>query len=413
MIQYEKYQLDNGLTVIQHCDTSSPMVVTSVAYDVGSRDEDPDHTGFAHLFEHLMFGGSAHAPNFDEPIQLAGGENNAFTNTDLTNFYDILPSANIETALWLEADRMESLLFSQRALDTQKSVVIEEFKETCLAEPYGDVWHHISDLVYQQHSYRWPTIGKHIGHIEHATLDQVQTFFAKHYAPSNAVLILSGNIDHDRTRDLVHKHFGDIAPGEKYIRDLIQEPAQKEYRQRTVKGNAPVPAIYLAFQMEGRSHADYYTYDLLSDALSNGRSSRLYQRLLKDRQLFSQIDAYISGTFDRGVLVIEGRPMPGVSIPEAKAAIWDELEQLRHLPIPDRELQKIQNKIESSLEYSEVSVMHKAMSLGYFEILQDANLINHEAAEYQKVTAADIQRIANKTFVQHNCSELLYLPSDD
>lgn len=391
---------------------SSPMVAVNVVYDVGSRDENPDMTGFAHLFEHLMFGGSANAPDFDGPIQNAGGENNAFTNTDMTNFYDVVPADNIETALWLESDRMKQLIFSQQALDVQKKVVIEEFKETCLSEPYGDVWHHLSSLAYRSHSYRWPTIGKEISHIEEADLENVKDFFYKHYTPQNAILVISGNVDAANALLLIDKWFADIPSGNKYERSITREPAQEEYRSKTVRGNVPIPAIYLSFHMVERTHADYYAFDLLSDVLSNGRSSRLYQRLHKTNPLFGQIDAYISGTFDPGMFVIEGRPMENVGLSTAKDAIWHELELLKKEPIDDRELQKLKNKIESSLEYSEVNILHKSMSLAYFELLGDADLINREAEEYQKVTAKDIQRVAQEIFVRGNCTELTYLPHE-
>lgn len=412
MIRFDKHVLSNGLRVIIHTDMSSPMVAVNVVYDVGSRDENPEMTGFAHLFEHLMFGGSANAPDFDGPIQNAGGENNAFTNTDMTNFYDVVPADNIETALWLESDRMKQLIFSQQALEVQKKVVIEEFKETCLSEPYGDLWHHLSSLAYRSHSYRWPTIGKEISHIEEADLENVKDFFYKHYTPQNAILVISGNVDAANALMLVDKWFADIPSGNKYDRSITREPAQEEYRSKTVRGNVPIPAIYLSFHMVERTHTDYYAYDLLSDVLSNGRSSRLYQRLHKTNPLFGQIDAYISGTFDPGMFVIEGRPMENVGLSTAIDAIWHELELLKKEPINDRELQKLKNKIESSLEYSEVNILHKSMSLAYFELLGDADLINKEAEEYQKVTAKDIQRVAQEIFVRGNCTEITYLPHE-
>ena len=413
MISFKKYTLDNGLRLIVHEDKSSPMVAVNVVYDVGSRDEDPGKTGFAHLFEHLMFGGSQNVPDFDEPIQNAGGENNAFTNTDMTNFYSVLPAENIETALWLESDRMQQLDFSEKVLDIQKKVVIEEFKETCLTEPYGDMWHHLSELVYEKHSYRWPTIGKTLDHIRDAKLEDVVHFFKKHYTPCNAILVLSGNISGDKALELVQKWFGNIPAGNKYQRSLEYDAPQSEIKQKIVKANVPLEALYLSFKMVERTHPDYYAYDLLSDVLSNGRSSRLFQKLFKENQVFSQIDAYISGTFDPGIFVIEGRPMPGIGIEKAKAYIWKELENLKAIKIEDRELEKLKNKIESSLEYSEVNILHKSMSLAYFELLGDANLINKEAEEYQKVTADDIQRVANEVFRKENCTELIYLPNEN
>lgn len=413
MISFERFEFENGLRLIVHEDKSSPMVAVNVVYDVGSRDEDPSMTGFAHLFEHLMFSGSQNVPDFDGPIQNAGGENNAFTNTDMTNFYDVLPAENVETALWLESDRMKQLEFSQKALNVQKKVVIEEFKETCLTEPYGDVWHHLSEMVYEKHSYRWPTIGKTPQHIEDAKLEDVVHFFKKHYTPSNAILVISGNMSVKEAYELVNKWFSEIPAGIKYERKLAYDTPQTKEKQKTVVGNVPLEALYMSFNMVERSHPDYYTYDLLSDVLSNGRSSRLFQRLYKENPLFSQIDAYISGTFDPGMFVIEGRPMPNVGIEKAKQAIWNELELLKKEPIDSRELQKLKNKIESSLEYSEVNILHKSMSLAYFELLGDANLINKEAEEYQKVTSEDIQRIARKIFVPENYTELIYMPNEN
>ncbi|MEM9544498.1 MAG: pitrilysin family protein [Bacteroidota bacterium] len=413
MISFDRYVLENGLRLIVHEDKSSPMVAVNVVYDVGSRDEDPSKTGFAHLFEHLMFGGSQNIPDFDGPIQNAGGENNAFTNTDMTNFYNVLPAENVETALWLESDRMQQLIFSEKALNIQKKVVIEEFKETCLTQPYGDVWHHLSELVYEKHSYRWPTIGKSPSHIENAKLEDVVHFFNKHYTPCNAVLVISGNMSGKKAYGLVEKWFSNIPSGNKYNRQLDFDTPQHSKKQKVVKGNVPLEALYMSFNMVDRSHPDYYAYDLLSDVLSNGRSSRLFQRLMKEHQFFSQIDAYISGTFDPGMFVIEGRPMPNISTEKAKEVIWNELEILKAQPIDSRELQKLKNKIESSLEYSEVNILHKSMSLAYFELLGDANLINKEALEYQKVTSEDIQRVANKIFKTENCTELIYLPNEN
>lgn len=413
MISFDRYTLDNGLRLIVHEDKSSPMVAVNVVYDVGSRDEDPSKTGFAHLFEHLMFGGSENVPDFDGPIQNAGGENNAFTNTDMTNFYDVLPVENIETALWLESDRMQQLVFSEKSLNIQKKVVIEEFKETCLTEPYGDVWHHLSEMVYEKHSYRWPTIGRTPAHIEDAKLEDVVHFFNKHYTPCNAILVISGNLESTKAYELVQKWFGSIPSGKKYQRELEFDAPQTQKKHKTVQSNVPLEALYMSFNMVERSHPDYYAYDLLSDVLSNGRSSRLFQRLHRQNPIFSQIDAYISGTFDPGMFIIEGRPMNGIKIEDAKQAIWDELELLKKEKIDSRELQKLKNKIESSLEYSEVNILHKSMSLAYFELLGDANLINKEAEEYQKVSSEDIQRVAQKVFIQENCTELIYMPNEN
>lgn len=410
MITYNRFTLSNGLRVLVHEDDSTPMVAVNVTYNVGSRDENPERTGFAHLFEHLMFGGSANIPDFDDPIQMAGGENNAFTNSDMTSFYDILPTQNIETAFWLESDRMLSLNFDPKVLATQQKVVVEEFKETCLNQPYGDSWHHLSDMAYRVHPYRWPTIGLEPKHIEDATLEDVKDFYFKYYRPNNAILVVSGNIKTKDVRALAEKWFGDIPSGEVPKRNLPVEPPQQAMQRRISEtANVPLDAFYLAFHMPGRVDRDYYVADLLSDVLSNGQSSRLFRRLLKEKQLFSSIDCYVSGSFDPGLFIIEGKPNEGVALETAKNAIWEELEQLKLHMILDSELQKLQNKVESNLLFSETNVLNKAINLAFFESLDDASLINDEAKLYQSVTTEDIQRMAKQTFTQENCSELIYI----
>lgn len=400
--------MKNGLRVLVHEDDSTPMVAVNVLYNVGARDESPDKTGFAHLFEHLMFGGSANVPDFDEPIQMAGGENNAFTNNDITNFYDIVPAQNIETAFWLESDRMLSLNFDEKVLDVQRKVVVEEFKETCLNQPYGDVWHHISDMAYKVHPYRWPTIGKAPKHVEDATMEDVRGFFFNYYRPNNAILVVSGKVTVERARKLTEKWFGDIPPGEIPSRNIPQEPPQKKLQRRLNQANVPVDALYLAFHVPSRLDPDYYPVDLLSDILCNGSSSRLYHRLLKEQQLFTNIDCYITGSIDPGLLIIEGKPAEGVSLEQGEIAIWKELEELKAGPIPEKELEKVKNKVESSLVFSEQNVLNKAINLAYFELLGEAELINREADLYQQVSAEDILRVARQVLTQENCSELYY-----
>ncbi len=409
MISFEKYVLNNGLRVILHQDTSSPMAVVNVAYDVGSRDEEKERTGFAHLFEHLMFGGSANVPDFDQPIQMAGGENNAFTNSDMTNFYNILPAQNIETALWLESDRMMKLDFSQKSLSTQKKVVIEEFKETCLNQPYGDMWHHLSDLAYKEHSYRWPTIGLVPEHIENANLVDVEAFFYRFYRPNNAVLVVAGNINVEEVKQKISKYFNDIPAGVTPSRNLVKEPKQEGPRSKTIEAAVPLPSIIMAFNMCERLDDDYYAIDLLSDILANGRSSRFFVNIYK-QSICSTIDAFISGTFDPGLFIVEARPMPGVSIDQARDVIWKELEDVKTNGVLVEELEKIRNKTESSLVYSEVSVLHKAMNLAYYEILGDADMINIQSEKYQSITAVDIKRVANEILKPEQCNEIIYLP---
>lgn len=410
MIQYQRYMLKNGLRVLIHEDFSTPMAVLNVLYNVGARDERPERTGFAHLFEHLMFGGSANIPDFDEHIQLAGGENNAFTNNDITNFYNVLPAQNIEVACWLESDRMLELAIDQKKLDTQIKVVLEEYKETCLNQPYGDVWHHISDMAYKTHPYRWPTIGKVPEHVAQATMTDVQDFYAKFYHPGNAILVISGAIKTDQALRMVEKWFGDIPSGQSPLRRLPKEPPQRKLERRINNSKVPVDALYLAFHMPSRTDRDFYAVDLLSDILCNGPSSRLYRKLLRDQSLFSQIDAYVTGSIDPGLLIIEGRPAAGVKLERAAQAIWSEIDLIKSAPVAEKELQKWKNQIESTLLFSETNVLNKAINLAFFEVLGDAELINREKALYQSVTPDDIYRVANEILIDSNCSELLYQP---
>jgi len=408
LIAFSRFELDNGLRVLVHEDDSTPMVAVNLLYNVGSRDESPEKTGFAHLFEHLMFGGSANVPDFDEPIQMAGGENNAFTNADITNFYELMPAENLEIALWLESDRMFSLNFDDNVLEVQRKVVIEEFKETCLNQPYGDAWHHLSELAYKVHPYRWPTIGRVPKHVEDATMDDVKEFFFKFYRPNNAILVIAGNVKLADVKTKVQKWFGNIPAGNVPERHLPKEPAQLKLARKIQQANVPVDALYIAFHCPSRTDKDFYATDLLTDVLSNGPSSRLYRRLLKEQQLFSSIDCYITGNIDPGLLIIEGKPADGVSLETASAAIWKELEELKNELISERELQKLKNKIESSLTFSETNVLNKAINLAFFELLGNAHQINEEAQLYEKVITADIQRMAQQLLTKENCSELFY-----
>jgi zinc protease len=408
LISFEKFILQNGLKVLVHEDASTPLVCVNIVYNVGSKHEDPNHTGFAHLFEHLMFGGSKNIPDFDEPLQLAGGENNAFTNNDLTNFYDIVPAENIETAFWLESDRMMSLNLNSKVLKTQKQVVIEEFKETCLNEPYGDFWHHMSEMAYQQHPYHWPTIGKDISHIESATIDQVKTFFETFYTPDNAVLVVAGKTTYEQVKTLAEKWFGDIPAGQKIKKIIAAEPLQHEFRSKKIISDVPHDAIYLSFPMSGRLDKEYYVMDLITDLLANGRSSRFYKNLYKGKKMFNTIDAFISGYVDPGLCIIEGKIMPDFSIDEARDAIWEELTDIQTKGISDNELARLRNTLESSLIYSEVSILNKAILLAFFASLGKEEWINEEAGLYQSITKEDIQETAKKIFVHHQCNELVY-----
>jgi predicted Zn-dependent peptidase len=410
MIRCNKFSLDNGLRVVLHQDKSSPLVAVNLLYDVGSKDEDPHHTGFAHLFEHLMFSGSKNIPDFDTPIQMAGGENNAYTNADITNYYNIIPADNLETVLWLESDRMKELAFNEKGLDIQKKVVLEEFNETCLNQPYGDVWHHISSLSFQQHPYNWPTIGKVPEHIEQIDMLAVRTFYNKYYTPSNAILVLVGNIEFDHAKGLVQKWFGDIAPGVKLERILQQEPKQMSQRYKEVKSDVSTTALYMSYHMCERNHPDFYASDLLSDVLSNGRSSRFFQNLYKKEKIFSYVDAYITAYLDPGLFVIDSKLLQDTDVNIAIEKIKDQLEDIKKNGIRKEELEKVKNKNISSLHYSEVSILNKAINLAYYELLGDAELINQQETFYIQVTAEEIQELANNLFQEDNCSILVYGP---
>jgi len=408
MIKFSKYKLPNALTVILHKDESTPLVTVNVLYKVGSRNEDENRTGFAHLFEHLMFGGSENIPDFDTPVQNAGGENNAFTNNDLTNFYTILPSENLETALWLESDRMKQLNFNQESLDVQKKVVIEEFKETTINAPYGDLWHEISGLAYKKHPYKWPTIGLVPAHIEQANLDDVKSFFNKHYHPNNAVLVIAGKFDESEIKKQVAKWFGDIPSGNKPINKIVIEPDQIEFRSKTVKRNVSSNGLYMAFHIPDRLHPDFGAFDILSDIFSGGKSGRFYQRLLKNTSVFSSVFAYITGTIDPGLFIIEAKLM-GDEIILARELIWNELELMKKQLIKKRELQKVKNSLISSISFSETNIMNKAINLAFYEMLGDAELINKQEEDYVDVTVEKLRELSEKTFRKSNCSEIIYL----
>jgi predicted Zn-dependent peptidase len=409
MIEFQKFKLKNNLTVIVHQDKSTPMACLNIIYDVGARDEDENKTGFAHLFEHLMFGGSINIPNYDEPLQLVGGENNAFTTNDITNYYCTVPSENLETAFWLESDRLLSLAFDKKSLEVQRSVEIEEFKQRYLNQPYGDVWLLLRPLIYKVHPYKWATIGKEIKHIEDATMEDVKAFFKEHYTPSNAVLVVAGDVEFEQVKQLAEKWFEPIEAGTKPKRNLPVEPPQTEYRSLTVERDVPISSIYRAYRMCARVDAEYHTIDLMSDILSRGNSSRLYKNLIKDKQLFSDINAYVMGDFDKGLFVISGKINEGVTIEQAEAGIDAEIAKLQNELVAADELQKCKNKVESTVTYSEADVLNKATNLAISELLGDANLINLEIENYQNVTAEQIKEQANIILKKKNCSTLFYL----
>jgi len=408
MINFEKFTLANGLRVIVHQDTSTPMAVMNIMYDVGSRDENPDKTGFAHLFEHLMFGGSVNIPDYDEPLQMAGGENNAYTTDDLTNYYIQLPAENLETAFWLESDRMLSLAFSEKSLEVQRKVVVEEFKEHYIAKPYGDVWHKMRELAYTRHPYRWMTIGKELSHIENVKLEDVKEFFFKYYRPVNAIMVVAGNVTTEKVKALAEKWFGDIPSGEKYKRNVPVEPEQKEERKLEVKANVPLDALYKCWHIYSRLDRKYYITDLLSDILSGGGSSRLYQSLVKEQQLFSNIECHHFGTADAGLLCIEGKLVKGIKMEDAEKAIEAELDKMKNELVSEPELQKVKNKTESMMAFEDMSVMSRANSLAYYEILGDASWMNFELEKYASVTTEDILQESRNIFRKENSNTLYY-----
>ncbi|MCS7005344.1 MAG: insulinase family protein [Cytophagales bacterium] len=408
MIHFQEFFLDNGLHVIVHEDKTVPIAVLNLMYDVGSRDEDENKTGFAHLFEHLMFGGSLHIPYYDREVQRVGGENNAFTSPDVTNYYIILPASNIETAFWLESDRMLGLNFLPEVLEREKSVVIEEFKQRYLNQPYGDAWLKLRPLAYRKHPYQWATIGKEIAHIERATMHDVQDFFFHHYAPNNAVLCVAGNVTLEQIKRLSEKWFGDIPPREVPARKLPQEPPQKEMRFLELNTKVPVDMIYMAFHMVGKNHPDFFATDLLSNVLGGRESSRLYRKLVKERELFTYIDTYVLGSFDPGLLVINGRITSRTSFQTAFQAIQEIIEELLHETISEEELEKVKNQAESSLIYDEMELLNRAMNLCYGALMGNVNFINEEIDRFKQVTSTDIQRVAQQVLPLHNCSVLYY-----
>lgn len=408
MLEYEKHILSNGLRVLVHRDETTPMAAVNMLYDVGARDEDPERTGFAHLFEHLMFEGSVNVSRFDYQLQHAGGENNAFTTNDITNYYNTLPARNLETAFWLESDRMLGLAFSEEKLGTQKNVVTEEYRQSYLNQPYGDAWLLLRPLAYRIHPYRWATIGKNIEHIQNASLQEVRKFFSTFYHPANAILSVAGHVDPQKVFVMAEKWFGGILPGNGYLRQLPAEPPQNEERKMRVERDVPQHQVYMAFHVCGRSHPDFHATDLLSDILSNGESARLPARLVHHRKVFSEVNAYITGNLDPGLFVISGMPHNELDELEAEDMLWQQLQELVSEPVTKRELQKVKNRVEATHTFAQSHVLSKAMNLAYYELQGDADLYNRQMDAYLEVTADDLQRIANRTFSRGNASVLHY-----
>ena len=408
MIEFDRFTLKNGLKVIVHTDASTPLVSMNILYNVGSRDEDPEKTGFAHLFEHLMFGGSVNIKKYDEPLERVGGENNAFTNNDVTDFYLTVPKQNLETAFWLESDRMLNLAFSEKSLEVQRNVVIEEFKQNYLNQPFGDVWLLLRPLAYTTHPYQWATIGKDTEPIRNASMGDVKAFYARFYNPNNAILVLAGNTTIDEVKVLAERWFEPIPTGTKVERNLPKEPVQTEARSLTVERDVPLDCLYKAYHMCGRMDHDYPVVDLMSDVLSNGNSSRLYQSLIKEQQLFSDINAFLTGDEDGGLFIVTGKLIKGVKMETAEAAIIEQLNKVKIDLVTDNELQKVKNKVESLAAFEEMRIQERALNLAYAEHLGDINMVNNDIQKYRAVTAEQIRTIANNVLSTENCSTLYY-----
>ncbi len=413
MINFDKFVLQNGLRVIVHNDKTTPIVAFNLLYDVGARDEDPNRTGFAHLFEHLMFGGSINIPDYDKIVEMSGGQNNAFTSNDITNYYITLPKENLEHAFRLESDRMLGLAFTPKSLEVQRQVVIEEFKQNYLNQPYGDIHLLLRPLAYKKHPYQWPTIGKNIQHIADATMTSVKDFFYKYYAPNNAILVVAGDVKVDEVKKLAEKWFGPIEPRKVPIRIIPNEPPQLKARFLEVKRDVPVDVIYIAFHMCSRQSKTYYATDLISDILSRGKSSRLYMNLVKEKKLFSDIDAFISGDRDPGLFYFAGKIASNVSIELAEQGIYDEINKLQNFLVPDDELRKVKNKVISAHLFSELNVLNKAINLANSELQGDANLINAQVDLYESVSANEIRDVAKSVFKKENSNTLYYKSSNE
>ncbi len=408
MISFDKFTLPNGLKVIVHKDISTPIAAVNILYNVGARDENADKTGFAHLFEHLMFGGSKNIPTYDEPLERVGGTNNAFTNNDITNYYLSLPDQNLETAFWLESDRMNELAFSEKSLQVQRNVVIEEFKQRYLNQPYGDVWLLLRPLAYKVHPYQWSTIGKDISHIEDSRIEDVKAFFYKYYRPNNAIMVVAGNVETEYIKQLCDKWFAHIPSGTPNNRELPVEPPQTEARTLTVERDVPFDALHKVFHICKRTDPEYQTVDLISDILSSGKSSRFYNELVKKQKLFSDVNSYITGDIDNGLYVVSGKLQKGVSMEDAEQAVNHELEKLKTVLVNEYDLQKVKNRVESIMAFSQMKAIDKAMNLAYYELLGDADMINTDIKRYNTVTAEDIKAYASKIFTSVNCSTLYY-----
>jgi zinc protease len=407
----ERLVLKNGLNILVHKDDSTTLACMNIIYNVGSKHEDQDKTGFAHLFEHLMFGGSRNIPDYDGPVQRAGGENNAFTCSDYTDYYCTVPGGNLETLFWLESDRMNELNFSQQSLEIQQNVVVEEFKQRYLNQPYGDVWMLLNPLAYTVHPYQWPTIGKDISHIRDATLQDVKDFFYRYYRPANAIVTITGRVDPEKVFALSEKWFGDIPGGSSNEWKAPVEPIQLTERRLSVEKNVPADAIYMAFHCVSRLHPAFFATDFLSDVLGLGTSSRLYASLVKEKQIFTEIHSYLTDQIDCNLFVISGKIAPAFSIEQGEEAIWEELNRIKIEVVTRRELEKIKNHAETAKKFSKVNILNQAMGMSYFELIGDIERYDSEIEKFMAVTTDEITAMATDLFKNESCSVLLYRSS--
>jgi zinc protease len=408
MIQYQQFTLANGLKVYVHEDHTTPMAAVNICYNVGSRDEEANKTGFAHLFEHLMFGGSKNIPSYDTPLQKVGAENNAFTSPDITNYYITLPAVNLETAFWLESDRMLSLSFDPKVLEVQRKVVIEEFKQRYLNQPYGDSWLKLRPLAYQKHSYQWATIGKDITHIETAEMDDVKAFFQKYYIPNNAVLVVAGPVTVDLVKNLAEKWFEPIPAGLPIIRNYTVEPPQLQAKNLTVEANVPFDAIFKAYHMPARHDKNFFAVDLFSDILGRGKSSKLYESLVKKNPIFGSINAYVTASLDPGLLIIQGNLNKNTTLAEADSAINEVINDLLETGVTEGELEKVKNQSLTTQAFGEVELLNRAMALAFAANAGNVNYVNEDASNIEKVTQNELNLEAKKVMRPENCSTLFY-----
>ncbi len=409
MINYRERILSNGLRVVVGRDHSSKLAAVNILYCVGARNENPEQTGFAHLFEHLMFKGTEQFPSFDAIVQSASGENNAFTNSDYTDFYITLPKVSVKLALALEADRMRGLRLTDETLETEKRVVIEEYKQRYLNQPYGDLMMLVRDMCYKTHPYRWATIGLSPDHIASATMEQVRHFYNRFYRPSNAILSICADIDEEEMFEMCEEFFGGVESHDTPLEvSLPVEAQQSEARRVEVERDVPATYIVIAFHIGGRTSDDFFVADVVSDLLAGGDSGRLHQRLVKEQGLMSSVNAYLSGDIDPGLFFFTGQLLPDVEVERAEEAIWEQIELLKTEAASDYEMEKVKNKFEANTLFGEINVMNKAMNMGFYKMTGDLSLINREVDIYREITQPQIQELSSRLFTRERSNTLIY-----